>query len=66
MMRTAIKSICSYYSYCGLIDVYTHLDTWKFDGGYEHEDIYYGHYGLCRGFDGDDVLITSYINLIAD
>ncbi len=61
-----IKSISSFYSYSGVMEVYSHSDVWNYSGEYKAEDIYYGHYGLCRGFDGDETLDDSYVNLIAD
>lgn len=64
--KLLVGSICNYYSYSGQMSIYSHDDLWYYPDEYTKEDIYYGHYGLCRHFDGDDVLDSSYINLIAD
>jgi hypothetical protein len=60
------NSIAEYYGYSGLLDIYSRYDGFVYPEKYSAEDIYYGHYGICQSFSGDENLGNSYINLIAD
>jgi hypothetical protein len=61
-----VSSIADYYNYRGLIDIYSRYDSFVYPEKYSSEDIYYGHYGICQGFCGDENLSNAYINIVAD
>jgi hypothetical protein len=61
-----VGSIAAFYDYSGMMEIYSRFGAFGYSGQFTMDDLYYGHYRLESGFDGQERLGEAYINLIGD